>query len=399
MNATTPTLRLEDMSAADIRKNLIGVIFSISVAGVGFGLTFPLLSLIMEKNQVDEITMGLNAAMFALAALTFSPFVPQIMARLGIIPSLVLCLATVIVCLLLFKTTSSMWVWFPARYIAGAALACLFVITEIWVLQLSTDQNRARLVGLYGMCMAGGFAMGPAVLILTGPNGWLPFIIGATIVAAGAIPLFIVRNIMPRFNHPQNTGGFPWQLIRVVPLPMIAAFTFGALENSQFNFLTVYGLRTSFFEENVTNLILALALGGMSCQVIVGWFGDNFDKRKSLIVLGVLSTLGAIILPNVIYMTWAPYIVVFFWGGVTMGLYTISLANIGDRLKGAELASGNALLISLYGAGSLIGPPITGTAMDYADPHGFAYFLAFIAAIFTVFALVRLIYRPSPQEP
>jgi MFS family permease len=394
MSSLAENLASENMTPSEIKQNLFGVIISVSVAGAGFGLSFPLLSLIMESNGVDEVTMGLNAAMFALASLTFAPFVPRIMAKIGMVNSLYLSFGTVIVCLISFKATPSMPIWFVMRYFAGAAIAGLFIITEIWILSLATDKNRAKLIALYSMSMAGGFALGPAILLATGPGGWTPFLAGSVIILLAALPLARIKHLVPKFEyHPSDAPLL--SLLRIAPLPLIAGFAFGAIENSQFNFITVYGLRTAFNETNVAQLLLVIALGDVFCQAVIGWFADRHDKRKILAILGFLGILGAGLVPFVIYNNWLLFPTVFLWGGVTMGLYTMSLANLGDRFQGSKLAGANALLVMTYGAGSLIGPPIAGAAMDRWDPHGFLYSLAVIAALFTLFAVYRVIRHPS----
>ena len=55
-------------TATDKWRSLIAITGSVGIAGMGFGFTFPVLVLTMERWGTPETIMGLNAAMFALSA-------------------------------------------------------------------------------------------------------------------------------------------------------------------------------------------------------------------------------------------------------------------------------------------------------------------------------------------
>jgi hypothetical protein len=46
------------------------------------------------------------------------------------------------------------------------------------------------------------------------------------------------------------------------------------------------------------------------------------------------------------------------------GLYTVGLADIGKRAPAAQLSAANAFLVAVCGAGEIVGPVVTGIALD-----------------------------------
>ena len=367
--------------------SLAAIIACISVAGMGLGLTLPLLALTMESMGVPSTLIGLNAAMTALATLTFSPLVPHILQRIGAVKFLYACLGITIICLLSFKIFPNIWFWFPVRYVLGACLSTLFVVTEVWINQLATSQTRGRLIGLYGTSAAAGFGMGPMILWLVGSEGWAPYFLGSFIVALAAIPIALARQVSPKINEKPNYKFLA--LLAVAPAAIMGGYVMGALESSIFNFLPIYGVRTSLSEATAPLLLTTASAGNVLLQVPIGWLTDKYDKRLILGGCAVLSCTGALAFPflisNLIFML--P--VLFIWGGVIFGIYTAALVMIGERFAGAELAGANAAIAMMWGLGSLTGPALGGVAMDIQGPHGFPAVLAVISGCFAVFVAYR----------
>ena len=80
--------------------------------------------------------------------------------------------------------------------------------------------------------------------------------------------------------------------------------------------------------------------------------------------------------------------VLFVWGGMVWGSYTIALAMMGDRFKTGQITLANATFIVVMEIANLAGPPIAGVAIDTADGQGLiGFFVLFSGVLFTVVAL------------
>ena len=83
------SMSLQSLTAAERRRSLAAAIGSTSTVGLTMGLTWPLLSLILEEQGTDSRLIGLSAATQSLAIVAFSPFAPRLMARLGVYRSII----------------------------------------------------------------------------------------------------------------------------------------------------------------------------------------------------------------------------------------------------------------------------------------------------------------------
>jgi len=63
-------------------------------------------------------------------------------------------------------------------------------------------------------------------------------------------------------------------------------------------------------------------------------------------------------------------------GGVMGGLYTLSLALIGERFRGADLTQANTAFVMTFQLGTIVGPPYAGAIMQVAGVSSFPLALA-----------------------
>jgi predicted MFS family arabinose efflux permease len=105
-------------------------------------------------------------------------------------------------------------------------------------------------------------------------------------------------------------------------------------------------------------------------------------------VFAGLSAAGASIWPLVLANAWLSFPLVFLWGGVFVGIYTLMITAIGSRFAGGQLLGIYAVMSVAWGLGAMIGPMLTGLAMEWST-HGLPWFAGSSCALFTLFALRR----------
>ena len=91
--------------------------------------------------------------------------------------------------------------------------------------------------------------------------------------------------------------------------------------------------------ERVPLLASAMTLGNALFQIPLGLLADRFDKRIILLICGVTGFAGMVAAWTVAASPAVLMAVLFVWGGVTGGLYTVGLAHLASRFSGAALAS------------------------------------------------------------
>ena len=102
----------------------------------------------------------------------------------------------------------------------------------------------------------------------------------------------------------------------------------------------------------------------------------------------LISVIFAILLPYTGTSIWLwPVLVIL--GAAGYGVYTVSLADLGDRFQGNELVAGSAAFAVMWGVGALIGSISGGWAMSLFGPYGLPILVAFSYAALFIGILLR----------
>jgi MFS family permease len=377
-------------SEGEPTRSSIPAIASLVATGMIFGLTYglsaPLLALTLTQMGFSEGFIGANAAMHAIGVLLIAPLLPRLAWRVGPKLPITAALLAASAILALFPIMPAIWLWFPLRLALGVASETLLVMSETWLSQLSSESSRTRTIAIYTAALSLGFALGPMILTVVGTEGQAPFLIaaGMSLVALLSIAMPWVR--APGFERPSHSN--PLHYLALAPVALLATLVNAALETAGMSFLPLYAMRVGWGEQSATLLLSVLLLGAIVMQLPIGWLGDRVDRRKLVIGLGIASTVGALAWPYVIGTPALAYALLFVWGGLFVGIYTVMMSMVGSRFKGGDLVTIYAVMSVAWGAGAFVGPSAAGISMNLVT-HGLPYFAAIMCAAFTTLAVLR----------
>jgi MFS family permease len=370
-------------------RGAIAAIATISVVGIALGITIPLLSVLMEKQGHSASMIGANTAFAGVAALMAAPFGPRIAQILGVQRAIVIMIAIVVGCFLGFNAFRTIEVWFALRFLLGFAVTALFLLSEFWISAATPQSRRGLMFGIYATVLSLGFAIGPALFAKIGSDGSTAFYVGAGIVALAIIPVLAAwNNSVPVRDG--TIGGF-WPFLWLVPSATAAVLVYGSVETGGFSLFPVYGTRMGLGEADAALLLTMIGLGNVLLQIPIGILSDRIaDRRIVLLGCAMIGALGMVALPFAIANWWAAAAILFIWGGVVAGLYTVGLAHLSSRVPPAQLAQANAAFVFCYGIGMLAGPQLMGGLMDALGPNGFALGMGLFFTAYMVVVLRRL---------
>ena len=373
-------------------RAIAAAIACISISGFSISLSFPLLSLVLEARGETDTLIGMNTATAGVAALFAAPFAAPLAGRHGAIPLLVGSILTCAVCLLALPFTPT-WAWFPIRFAFTGAATFTFVIAEFWINSAADEARRGVIMGIYASVLSAGFAAGPAVLAMTGSDGLAPFLVGLAAFLVSIVPVWMARDVAPAVHDAptQKFIAFLW----IAPSATLAAFVFGATEQTGFAFLALFGLRSGLAEYQSALLLTMVGIGNLLFQIPLGLLADRHNRVLLLFLCSLVGVAGMIALPLVITTPVIAYTVVLVWGGITGGLYTIGLTHLGSRFRGIDLAGANAMFVMMYALGMIFGPAVGGISMQKAGPQGLAWFLATLFAAYAIVTAWRGFTRRS----
>lgn len=368
-------------------------IASISAVGMAIGLGIPLLSVILENRGFSATAIGINTGVAGLASIAMAPLAIPIAARFGVVATMLAAIVTGAFSFLGFYFASDFWMWFPLRITLHAAITVLFILSEFWISASAPPHRRGLVLGIYATVLSLGFAFGPWLFSQLGSDGVLPFVAGFAITLAAAVPVMAAWRESPAISGAAHRSGL-LSYIFLVPTATAAVLVFGAVETGGFALFPVYGNRIGYSEADAALLLTMIGLGNVLLQIPIGMISDRMaDRRVLLAVCAAIGLAGMIVLPMVSLDWYVVAAVLFVWGGVVAGLYTVGLAHLGTRLTGRDLASANAAFVFCYGLGMLVGPQVIGAGMDILGTHGFAWSLAlfFVCYLALVATRVRVV--------
>jgi len=379
-----------------MKKGIVAAISTIGVFCLTTGLSYPLLALILENRGTSTGLIGLNAAMTPLGIIVSSPFIPMLTRRMGAWFMCVasLCLAAVL--LVLLGVFRDVMIWFPLRFLLGVANTVIFITSEAWINQLAEPGIRGRTIGLYNTIAAAGFALGPLTLALIGSQGWLPFLVGVAGILMALPFVVMAREHLPEFNGKEKASVFSF--FSLAPLLLLAVAAAALFDQVVMSLLPIYGLRHGATEATGSLMLTVLIVGNVLLQIPIGWLADRFSRRYLLSWLAFATVAGCILLVWWIESSTLIWPMLFVWGAVAFGTYTIAMTDLGDRFSGALLLAGNSAFGVMWGLGGIIGPSVSGVAMDLVGPEGLPLTLGVVFAILGLGACSMPLSRVEREE-
>lgn len=363
-----------------------GIIATITVYAVAQGLTYPLLSFILERRGTAPGAIGFSAAMTQLGFIVSSPFIPALVRRVGAARLVVLCPILAALTLIAIALTRDVWAWAPLRFLLGFFINPLCVISETWLIAIAPARRRGRIMGLYSSIVSAGYAFGPLSLGLVGTEGWPPFLIGiAAFLACGLIVLAVLRRLP---DTPVEGGeaisvrGF----FVLAPLLLFAVFVAAVFEQTVLSMFVVYGAALGGAEQRTASLIACFVAGNAALQIVLGRAAERFGSTPIMFFCVLLSLAACLLLP-LVFDAWLVWPLVFVWGGVSFGIYTMALIQLGERFTGHALIIGNAAFAIAWGIGGVVGSPATGLAMQLIGHQGLPATLGLLSCVLAVFLI------------
>jgi MFS family permease len=275
----------------------------------------------------------------------------------------------------------------PLRFLLGFFANPLYVISETWLISITPAPRRGRIMGLYSSVVSGGFAIGPLSLGLVGTQGWPPFVIGiVAFLLCGLIVLAVVPRLpeMPHQGEATSVGRF----FALAPLLLFAVFAAAAFEQVLLSLFPVYGAALGSAEERIAALITCFIAGNAGLQIVLGRVAEKFGSTRTMLLCALASLAGCLLLPW-IFNSRLIWPLVFVWGGVSFGIYTMSLIQLGERFTGPALIAGNAAFALVWGVGGIVGSPATGVAMQLIGHQGLPWSLGLLSWVLAVLLMAE----------
>lgn len=352
-----------------VNKNLVIIYIGVVLSTLGYGVSFPLLSISLETMGVSGQLIGYNAAMPALGWLLGTVFIPYLQARMGLKYLFALLLIIPAIAILGFFVFRDFWIWMVLRFLFGGGLGLFFRAVEFSLNGLSEDANRGRNIGIYSATFMLGIGIGASIQPELGISTLTPFLTVYICLLLSIIVLFIGNFSEIEIELPKSKV-FDMAIVLSIPLALLAVFTYGMFEDIVAYLMSIYALRNGLDQTIAAYTLSAASIGGLLFPIPLGILSDKIGRGPVILSCAAIAMALSAVIP---WTTNNPSLflaVLVVWAGVAMGIYVVALSLIGDKLEGADLALANASFGMIYALGALIGPLLNGFAIDQLNSQG-----------------------------
>jgi MFS family permease len=373
-----------------------GVLALIGAEALLYGYSYPFFSLALEKRELANWLIGLNASLAGAGILVVGPILPWLIGRIGLRRLVAGLFAISLASFAAILAADHLIVWFAARFVMGACFAALWTATEIWLNGVVDDRHRGRIIGASGTLYAACQFIGPLVLGGVGVTGSLPLIVAMAPLAVGIAVALSIRPVAGAVEDEESLGDTRSvkYALSVAGALVAAAFLGGIGETAMQSLLPLYGLAHGLGDGESARLVAVFSLGEAVLVAGLGWMADRHGRRFTLLFCAIIAAGTSLTLPLVGDNLLLLQPVLFLAGGTIAGIYTLGVVLIGQDFRGQRLAVVSTGFAMAYAAGSIVGSTPVGYLIDLFGPEALPLSIAFGFLGLTFFLYVK---KPEAQ--
>jgi MFS transporter, DHA1 family, multidrug resistance protein len=360
---------------------------------MGFGMIVPIIPLYGRTFEVSTAMIGLLVTSFGVARLIFNLPAGRLADRIGR-RKLLIAGPLISACgAALAFLAPSFWLLVGALSIQGIGSAIYATAAMTTLADISTEENRGRMMSLHQGSLLLGTSFGPSI------GGLIGGTFGLQAVFLAAIVMYILVAILSFIRVQetlQTTGGSGGRRGRAgasasaLALLMNVSFLAIALVSMMVFFTRTGGRATIVPLRGAEDLLMSATMIGALLTVaailnvlalpIAGWGIDRFGRKKMIVPSTIISGGGVFI------MAFAPSVPVMFLGIAIYGAGTgvagpAPAAYVADLARGQNYGATLGLFRTMSDGGFVLGPILLGWI---ADLQGFSFALYVNAALLVV---------------
>ncbi|MFW2589740.1 MFS transporter [Sagittula sp. SSi028] len=363
---------------------LVGVVFIM----LGNGMHFTLIALRGGIEGFSATELAIVTSGYFVGFLAGATQTPALIRKVGHVRVFAALGSFMSAGLIAFTLLAEPWAWTLLRIMVGFCMSGIYVTAESWLNDAATNENRGKILSAYMVAQTLGI-IGAQGLLTLGDAATAALFIGASILVSVSFgPILLTVTPVPAA---EVTRSMPLQrLARSAPLGTVGIFLLGNVYATQSGMGAVFGTQIGLSTDQIVLFIAMLFAGALVLQYPVGWLSDRMDRRILIAVTSALAVCFCLGGWAAGENQWFLMGAAFLSGGVTTPLYALLLAYANDSLDPTEMPAAAGGLVLTFGIGAILGPLLTGWAMEHFGPFAFWAYLATTFGMVTTYALYRM---------
>jgi len=372
--------------------SISALLVGVFAMNLGFGLQATLLGVRAGIEGFPVTVTGFIMATYYAGYIVGSLLTPRFVHNVGHIRvfAALASLASAAALLHAIFITPPTWVLF--RVMTGFCLAGLLVVSESWLNDASTNQNRGSMLSVYMVASLGATALGQLLLNAAPIDGMELFVLVSVLVSLSLVPIALTTSrSMPAL---QPTARMKIRaLLKRSPMGAVGCFATGLINGAFWGMGAVYAHTAGLDPRTISVFMAIVVLGGIMSQWPLGRLSDRMDRR---VVLAGLAAATAVASFGIARFGGVSHDLMFalgwLFGAAAFPLYAISIAHVNDVLTSEDFVPASSALLLLYALGAVFGPFVGGAAIEAFGAPGLFYYNAAVSCALFAFTLKRLYF-------
>lgn len=295
--------------------------------------------------------------------------------------------------LIAFPLLTEPWAWTPLRVLVGFCMSGIYVTSESWLNDASTNETRGKVLSAYMIAQTLGIIGAQGLLTLGDASTSVLFIGASILVSVSFAPILLSVATVP---VTEAARPMPMrELFNNAPLSTVGIFILGSVYATQSGMGAVFGTKIGLSTAQIALFVGMLFAGALLFQYPIGWLSDRMDRRKLIFGSAAVGALFCVLGWASEDSLWFLMGAAFCAGGVTTPLYALFLAYTNDFLTLEEMPAASGALVLTFGVGAILGPLASGWAMQHFGPFAFWLVLCVMFGAIAVYSLYRMTRREA----
>ncbi|MEM7222286.1 MAG: MFS transporter [Pseudomonadota bacterium] len=356
----------------------------LALCSASLGLEGSLLPLRAFDEHFDTSDTGIVMSGYFIGFLVGALIVPELIRRVGHAKVFAAFASIAAASAILHASFVNIPSWLVLRIVTGVCIAALYIVTETWLNDRSSNDTRGKILNLYVMVNGFSAGIGSLFVSISNPLSYDPFVLASVLFSIGLVPLLLSSRPAPTYQAARRIGFR--RLARKAPLGVgaitISSIAFGALVGAG----PIYADKAQLTLTEVGTFMAIVYMASLVFMVPLGHMVDRFDRGRFIgtmsLINAVLAVLLALTPPDyeiVLYILIAPF------SGICFAHYGFSLAATNDVLKTEEMVGAGATLFVCASTGMALGPILSTEVIEEWGPASFFLFLALVYALLVLY--------------
>ncbi|MEM9329995.1 MAG: MFS transporter [Pseudomonadota bacterium] len=326
--------------------------------------------------------------------------VPHLVRRVGHVRTfgaLAALLATVV---LLNGLIVEAYTWILLRALAGFCFAGAYMVIESWLNEGIADEHRGALFSVYMIVSQAAFMGGQYLIVAADPSTETLFMFGAILYCIAVLPTALskARSPAPLTQVKIDLRG----MFKNSPAAFVGMLIAGILASSVQSFGPVFGITEGMSSTNIANMMALIMLGAILFQYPLGKLSDITDRRYVMVGLSLAGAAVGFLVSG--YKVdgaapqWEFFLLMVLLGGFVYPIYGLVNAHANDHADPEDFVKISPSLLILYGIGNMIGPLITGPAMEWFGTGALFQMIGLSHLLLATHMTYRIMRREAPVD-